>query len=132
MSQKSTYKPSLIFLVIAIIAVLLNPFVIVYAGERGVLMKFDKVENTILEEGLHSIVPIINTVKTLSVRIQKEEISAEASSKDLQEIFADVALNWHIVPEEVNEIFKILGDETNVIEKSLVQPLKGIDLRWAS
>lgn len=117
MPQKSTYKLNLIFLVIAIIAILLNPFVIVHAGERGILMKFGKVENTILEEGLHPIIPIVNTVKTLSVRIQKEEISAEASSKDLQEIFADVALNWHIIPEEVNEIFKILGDETDVIEK---------------
>lgn len=117
MPQKSTYNLNLIFLVIAIIAILINPFIIVHAGERGVLMQFGKVENMILGEGIHPVIPLVNTVKKLTVRIQKQEISAEASSKDLQEIFADVALNWHIVPEEVNEIFKVLGNETDVIEK---------------
>jgi regulator of protease activity HflC (stomatin/prohibitin superfamily) len=117
MQKKSSYNLNVIFLVIAIIAILLNPFVIVHAGERGVLMQFGKVESTILEEGLHPVIPLINNVKKLSVRIQKQEISAEASSKDLQEIFADVALNWHIVPEEVNKVFQVLGNETEVIDK---------------
>ena len=117
MSKKSSYNSNLTFLIIAILLILFNPFIIVNAGERGVLMQFGKVENIILNEGLHPVIPLVNTVKKLNVRIQKEEISAEASSKDLQEIFADVALNWHIIPEEVNEIFKILGNETDVIEK---------------
>jgi prohibitin 1 len=54
------------------------------AGQRGVLMKFGEVQEQILEEGLHLIIPIVNTVEKLSVRVQKQEISAEASSKDLQ------------------------------------------------
>ncbi|HEY9906196.1 MAG TPA: SPFH domain-containing protein [Thermosynechococcaceae cyanobacterium] len=53
-----------------------------------------------VREGIHFIVPIVNTVQTLSVRVQNQEISAEASSKDLQDVYTDVALNWHIIPEE--------------------------------
>jgi prohibitin 1 len=100
-----------------LITILLTPFVVVNAGERGVLMQFGKVQETIFNEGIHIIIPIVNTVKKISVRVQKQEISAEASSKDLQDVFTDVALNWHIIPEETNVIFQEIGDEKDVVEK---------------
>ena len=80
-------------------------------------MQFGKVQQRVLGEGLHFIIPLVNTVKNLSVRVQKHEISAEASSKDLQEVFTDVALNWHIIPEEANAIFQQVGDEMAVVER---------------
>ncbi|WP_298921377.1 prohibitin family protein [uncultured Nostoc sp.] len=98
-----------------LITIFLTPCVIINAGERGVLMKFGEVQNQILEEGLHLIIPVVNTVKKLSIRVQKQEISAEASSKDLQNVFTDVALNWHIIPQEANAIFQEIGDEQDVV-----------------
>lgn len=92
-------------------------FVVVNAGERGVLMQFGKVQSQILDEGIHPIIPIAQTVKKLSVRVQKQEISAEASSKDLQEVFTDVALNWHIIPAQANVIFQEIGDKTAIIDR---------------
>jgi regulator of protease activity HflC (stomatin/prohibitin superfamily) len=92
-------------------------FVIVNAGERGVLMQFGKVQEQVLGEGLHVIVPTVYSVKTLSVRVQKQESSAEASSKDLQDVFTDVALNWHIIPDEANAIFQQIGDEKEVVAR---------------
>lgn len=109
------YQVLILFFLITLI--LLNPFVIIEAGKRGVLMQFGQVQEKILDEGLHLIIPIINTVEKLTVRIQKQEISAEASSKDLQEVFTDVALNWHIIPEEVNQLFQKLGNEKQVIDR---------------
>jgi len=105
-------KLTLIFLLIAII---FTPFVIVNAGERGVVMQFGKVQEKVLGEGLHLIIPLVNTVQKLSVRVQKQESSAEASSKDLQNVFTDVALNWHIIPQEANAIFQEIGDENAVV-----------------
>lgn len=92
-------------------------FVVVNAGERGVLMQFGKVQPQILDEGIHPILPIAQTVQKLSVRVQKQEISAEASSKDLQEVFTDVALNWHIIPEHVNVIYQQIGDKLAIIDR---------------
>jgi len=111
------YQPGTMALIALLVAIIFNPFVIINAGERGVLMQFGKVEKQVLDEGLHTVIPYINTVKTLSVRIQKQEISAEASSKDLQEVFADVAFNWHIPPAEVNTIFQKIGNENDVVER---------------
>lgn len=115
--NKAFYKLIRITLISLIAAILFTPFVIVDAGERGVLMKFGEVQDTVLGEGIHLIIPLVNTVNKLSVRIQKQEISAEASSKDLQDVFTDVALNWHIIPEEANTIFQEIGDESAIIER---------------
>ncbi|MEG4531639.1 prohibitin family protein [Microcoleus sp. D2_18a_D3] len=104
-------------LLIVFLAILSKFFVIVNAGERGVVMQFGKVQEQVLGEGIHVIVPTVYNVKKLSVRVQKQEISAEASSKDLQDVFTDVALNWHIVPEEANAIFQEIGDEKEVIAR---------------
>jgi prohibitin 1 len=115
--DKNFYRIIRITLISLIGLILFTPFVIVNAGERGVFMQFGEVQDRVLGEGIHFIIPIINTVKKLSVRVQKQEISAEASSKDLQDVFTDVALNCHIIPTEVNTIFQEIGDENAVIER---------------
>lgn len=115
--KTSLTKAGKIALIIALIAIIFNPFVIVNAGQRGILMLFGKVQNNILNEGIHFIIPLANTVQKISVRIQKQQISAEASSKDLQDVFTEVALNWHIIPEKVNLIFQQIGDEIQIIDR---------------
>ena len=115
--NKDIYIAVQLTLLIVFLAILSKFFVIINAGERGVLMQFGKVQEQILGEGLHVIVPTVNSVKKLSVRVQKQESSAEASSKDLQDVFTDVALNWHIIPDEANAIFQQIGDEKEVIAR---------------
>lgn len=95
--------------------VFLKPFRIVNAGERGVLMHFGKVQDTILDEGIHFTTPVVTSVKTLSVRVNKNEISAVASSKDLQTLTADIAVNWHIDPNEVNTVYQQIGDLSQIV-----------------
>lgn len=99
------------------VLLLFRPFAIVNAGERGVVMKFGKVQDRILDEGIHPVLPIVTSVKSLSVRVQKNDISAEASSKDLQGIKMDVAVNWHIDPQRANSIFQQIGDETEIVQR---------------
>ena len=104
-------------LALLILAIVSSFFAIVGAGERGVLMRFGEVQPQILNEGIHVVLPLVNTVETLSVRVQKHEISAEASSKDLQDVYMDVALNWHIISTEVSLVFQEIGDEQAVIDR---------------
>jgi regulator of protease activity HflC (stomatin/prohibitin superfamily) len=120
-TTRDAWIASRAILLLLLLAIASSFFVIVNAGERGVLMRFGQVQPEILDEGIHLILPIVNTVETLSVRVQKQEISAEASSKDLQDVFTDVALNWHIVPDEVNVIFQQIGNEQAVTDR-IIQP----------
>jgi regulator of protease activity HflC (stomatin/prohibitin superfamily) len=124
--NKDVYIAVQLTLVIVFLAILSKFFVIVNAGERGVLMQFGKVQEQILGEGLHVIVPTVYSVKKLSVRVQKQESSAEASSKDLQDVFTDVALNWHIIPDEANAIFQQIGDEREVVARIIAPAVEEV------
>jgi regulator of protease activity HflC (stomatin/prohibitin superfamily) len=119
--NKDAYVASRILLIVLALAILSTFFVVVGAGERGVLMQFGKVQQQVLGEGIHFVIPGIYQVQKLSVRVQNQEISAEASSKDLQDVYTDVALNWHIIPEEANVIFQQIGDEESVVD-TIIHP----------
>jgi regulator of protease activity HflC (stomatin/prohibitin superfamily) len=120
-SKKDAFGAGKVVLILLIVALISCFFVIVNPGQRGVLLKFGEVQSTVLEEGIHPIIPIIYSVEKLSVRVQSQEISAEASSKDLQDVYTDVALNWHIVPAETQIIFQQIGDESAII-KHIINP----------
>ena len=96
-------------------------WVVIPVGERGVWMRFGQVQEEILAEGLHFVIPLVDSVETLSTRVQKQEIATEAASKDLQDVFSDVALNWHILPERANGVFRQIGDEAAVV-RSIINP----------
>ena len=100
---------------------LLKSFVIVHAGERGVLMNFGKVQDQVLDEGVHFKVPFITSIKTLTVRVQKTDIESTAGTKDLQTLNMSLALNWHIDPERANTVYQRVGDETQVVDQ-IIKP----------
>jgi prohibitin 1 len=94
-----------------------RPFAIVNAGERGVVMRFGQVQDGVLNEGLHLVIPFITAVKNMSVRVQRSDIKAQAASKDLQDVTTEVALNWHIDPTKVNTVYQRVGDEVQILER---------------
>ncbi|MEG4914420.1 prohibitin family protein [Microcoleus sp. B7-D4] len=106
-------------IVFIIAALILRPFALVGPGERGVMMRFGKVQNTILDEGIHPIFPIVTSVKTLSVRVQKTDLKADAASKDLQSITTDLAVNWNVDPAKVNQIYQQIGEEEQIVTSIL-------------
>ncbi len=106
-------------IVFIIAALIFKPFAIVGAGERGVMMRFGKVQDAILDEGIHPILPIVTSVKTLSVRVQKTDLKADAASKDLQSITTDLAVNWNVDPAKVNQVFQQIGDEEQIVTSIL-------------
>ena len=53
------------------LAFIFRPFTIVNAGERGVVMHLGKVQDQVLDEGIHAITPIFTSIKKFSVRVQK-------------------------------------------------------------
>src|SRR5512140_3159953 len=91
----------LIFIVLIIILTL-NPFVIIGAGERGVLLNFGAVQPTVYSEGLHLRVPIMQKVIKVDVKVHKSQTEAESVSKDLQDTHSTIAVNYHILPEKAN------------------------------
>ncbi|MFP5430176.1 MAG: prohibitin family protein [Gammaproteobacteria bacterium] len=88
---------------------ILNPFVIIGPGERGVVLNFGAVQKEVMDEGLHLRVPIMQKVVVMDVKVQKGEGQGDAASKDLQQVTTNVALNYHLDPARVAETFQTIG-----------------------
>jgi len=69
------------------------------------------VENRVLGEGIHFIIPFAEQVVPLEVRTLKYVANAAAASNDLQEVQTTIALNYHISPDKANIIYQQLGDD---------------------
>jgi regulator of protease activity HflC (stomatin/prohibitin superfamily) len=96
--------------------------VVVQAGHRGVVLYVGAVENKVLGEGLHFIIPFAEQVIQLEVRTLKFQADASAASNDLQEVATVIALNYHIDPSKANTIYQQLGaDYTNRIIAPTIQ-----------
>jgi prohibitin 2 len=95
--------------VIVIIVVMSESVVVVQAGHRGVLLYVGAVENRVLGEGVHFIVPLAEQVIQLEVRTLKFQADASAASNDLQQVHTTIALNYHISPSQANLIYQQLG-----------------------
>ena len=118
--------PSLVFkiliLVVALVVIWLGaPFAVVPAGHRGVLATFGKVDASVYAEGIHFRWPIAQTMHLIEVRIQKGEGEGEAASKDLQVVHTKVAVNYHLKPDRVAEVFRTVGDLA-AVENRLILP----------
>ncbi|MFL6340483.1 MAG: prohibitin family protein [Nitrososphaeraceae archaeon] len=94
---------------IIIVIVLSQSTVVVQAGHRGVVLYLGAVENKVLGEGVHFIIPFAEQVIQLEVRTLKFQADASAASNDLQEVATVIALNYHIDPNDANIIYQQLG-----------------------
>ena len=92
-----------------IVIVMFESVVVVQAGHRGIVLYVGAVENRVLGEGIHFIVPFAEQVVQLEVRTLKFQADATAASNDLQEVQTTIALNYHISPSQANIIYQQLG-----------------------
>ena len=109
-----------IFIAALILLSWLNPFVVINAGHRGVITTFGKVNQIVLEEGLHFRIPVMQQVKEINVQIQKGEGDGDAASRDLQQVHAKIALNFHLIPSRVAETYQLIGDLNSVGDRIII------------
>jgi prohibitin 2 len=107
---------------IIIVIVLSQSTVVVQAGHRGVVVYLGAVENKVLGEGVHFIIPFAEQVTQLEVRTLKFQADASAASNDLQEVASVIALNYHIDHSKANTVYQQLGaDYTSRIIAPTIQ-----------
>ncbi len=130
-------KPiKLVGIIIAAFIVLsiMNPFVIVGAGERGVVLNFGAVQPHVLGEGIHFRIPIMQRIVKMDVTIHKSQTDAESVSKDLQDTKSTIAVNYHIVPEQANWIYQNIKQEykERIIDPAVQEVVKAITARYTA
>lgn len=121
-------------LVLVVVGLIVNPFVIVSAGERGVVLNWGAVSGDILGEGIHFRTPVVQSVKTVDVKVQKEQTDADAASKDLQTVTATIAVNYHLDPDKVNVLWQSVGGDYKVklIDPAVQEAVKAVTAKYTA
>lgn len=123
-----------IFFVILLLLTTLRPFVIIGAGERGVVLNFGAVQDKVLDEGIHFRIPIMQKIIAFDVKVHKSQTDAEAASKDLQDTHSTIAVNYHILPEMANKVYQLIGKEykERIIDPALQEVVKAVTARYTA
>jgi prohibitin 1 len=104
-----------IILIILTLFVGFNSFVILNPGQAGVISILGKAKDGVLLEGIHFKPPLVSTVDTYDLTVQKFEVPGQSSTKDLQDLSARFAINFRLDPIQVVEIRRKQGTLANIV-----------------
>ncbi len=118
MKKQFPLSDSLITPVILIVLTLFigfNSFVILNPGQAGVISILGKARDGVLLEGIHFRPPLVSAVDIYDLTVQKFEVPAQSSTKDLQDLSARFAINFRLDPIQVVEIRRKQGTLANIV-----------------
>lgn len=119
--------------VIAIIALFLivmwNGFAVIPAGNVGVVLRFGAVNGEV-GEGLHLLLPFIDQVEIISIQVQKFEDEFETFSKQQQNVYIKIAVNFTVDKNNIQNAYRQFGNldmmKEKVVAPSVNQVIKSI------
>ncbi len=100
-----------------LLLIALNAFVIINPGEAGVISILGKARDGALLEGIHVKPPFVSVVDIYDLTVQKFEVPAQSSTKDLQDLTARFAINFRLDPTQVVEVRRKQGTLQNIVSK---------------
>jgi regulator of protease activity HflC (stomatin/prohibitin superfamily) len=116
--SSNSWQPLLGGIVAAIVLLIaFNSFIILNPGQAGVLSILGKAQDGVLLEGIHLRPPLVSNVDIYDLTVQKFEVPAQSSTKDLQDLKASFAINFRLDPIEVVEIRRKQGTLQNIVSK---------------
>ena len=85
-------------------------FVIVPAGNRGIVLWWGSVEKRVMGEGFNFKVPIAERVVKIDVKVRPHPFKEiDAASKEYQMVKLTGMMNFHIDPAYVNDLYQKVG-----------------------
>ncbi len=105
------------FLAAITVIISLNAFIIINPGQAAVLSILGKARDGALVEGIHLKPPFISVIDVYDLTVQKFEVPAESSTKDLQNLTARFAINFRLDPIKVVEVRRKQGTLENIVSK---------------
>ena len=123
-----------VIIVLAGLIVAINCFTVVEAGHTGVVVTLGKVNNVVLQEGIHAKIPFVQEVVKIDNRIVKLEVNTEAFSKDLQTVTTTLAINYRVDTGKSYSIYKNIGAsyEDILVVPAVNEVLKAITAQYTA
>lgn len=130
------YKNIIIFAVVILFAIItfFGSFKTVKSGEVGLRIRFGKIVNSTLSEGINFKIPYIEKIAKVNIKIQKSEIETESSTKDLQPIKTKLAINYKVDNKKVPELYRTVGNSYNetILIPAIQESLKAVMSKYTA
>lgn len=127
-AYRNASKKTVVFAIIGVILLvtLLSSFQIIESGEVGLKIRFGKIVDTSLNEGLNLKIPYIESIQKVNIKVQKVEIPAESSTKDMQIINTTIAVNYRVDSKKASNLYRTVGNtyETTVLVPAIQESIK--------
>ena len=132
--KKGPWKVILLIVALIMVFGVFKPWVQIPAGERGIVLNFGAVQETVLNEGIHFRVPIMQKIVPMDVKIHKVVTDAASASSDLQDVALSVALNYHVIPEKANLVYQTIGVEfkERMIDPAIQEVMKAVSALYTA
>lgn len=104
--------------------IMLSPIAVVPAGSRGVMTTMGQTSPDVYGEGVHLLIPLIQQMHLMDVRIGKSEGEGDAASRDLQQVRAKVVVNYHLDSSAAASVFKEVGQSTDDVVARILEPAR--------
>jgi regulator of protease activity HflC (stomatin/prohibitin superfamily) len=116
--QFVNWQTTLLGFFLAVLVIIgLNSFIIINPGQAGVISILGKATDGALLEGIHLKPPVISVIDVYDLTVQKFEVPAESSTKDLQNLSARFAINFRLDPIQVVQVRRKQGTLENIVSK---------------
>jgi regulator of protease activity HflC (stomatin/prohibitin superfamily) len=116
--QLGNWQTTVLGIALAILVLIgINSFIIINPGQAGVISILGKARDGALREGIHLKPPFISVIDVYDLTVQKFEVPAESSTKDLQNLSARFAINFRLDPMQIVEVRRKQGTLENIVSK---------------
>lgn len=113
-------------IIIMILVLFFCSFRTIKSGEIGLKTRFGKITETSLKEGINFKVPFVEKIIKVNIKVQKAEMNIEGSTKDLQIVNTNVAVNYRIDPNKAPSLYKQVGNgyEGTILNPAIKESIK--------
>ena len=125
---------ALIITIVLIILIILTSFRTIKSGQVGIRVRFGKVVETKMNEGVNFKIPFIEKIVKMNIQVQKVEIETESSSKDLQTVKMNLAVNYKIDGLKATRLYKNVGTkyEDVVLQPAIQESVKAVTSKYTA
>jgi prohibitin 2 len=105
---------------------------IVDTGNRGIEVRFGKVEGAPLPEGMYFYNPFTTSIVEMATQTQKKESDLETYTKDIQQAKLHVVVNYNLDREHAGDMYREVGYdwENKLVQQAIEGSLKAVIGKW--
>ena len=87
-----------------------------------------------MNEGVNFKIPLIEKIVKMNIQVQKVEVTTESSSKDLQLVNMQLAVNYRVDGTKATELYKNVGTkyEEVVLQPAIQESIKAVTSRYTA